>query len=247
MIYLNLAPFKYNKLINQPNSPIQKLDILELKDINGNPFFEVHGYLRPELKLGLTEKSKIYGDCDATGSDKYLHIATWKCISELLERWAISNWWREKISCTILRPHGDKSFGIIKLDIDPKHGHVVITYNEAKNKNNNFFYYGFSHGQDEEKAINKATVEMLRNKRAINLHKQVSLDGINDKRLIYFSSKLGFEHFSSKTRAQVESIELPPLIVDSEIVGEWSKFATTWRCLFPDTEYNWNDPTHFMF
>lgn len=87
MIYFNLATFRYSEIISNKNSSVEKIDVIEFKDAEGG-WFEVHGWLESEFKFDSTEKSDLYGTCEATGSDRHLHIATWKCISELLERWA---------------------------------------------------------------------------------------------------------------------------------------------------------------
>lgn len=296
MIYFNLAPFRYNEILSIKNSPIEKIDVIEFKNSVGD-YFEVHGWLKSKYKYDSTEKSDLYGSCDATGSDKHLQIATWKCISELIERWAfhellkretteygmgldktstgfaalscwprsavravaygeaierwaISNWWREKIAAyEEVKPVEDGRTGVVAIDVDRSVGRVVIVYKQAEGANGKFYCYGFAHGKNLKSAIGKASVEMLRNERVLQGDCGQEISSINDKRLMYFATEEGFLHFKSKTKpaATRSGIVPPDLIVDCEIPGDWSRYATVWRCLLPDTVYNWADPKHFMF
>lgn len=296
MIYFNLAPLRYYDILNDKISPIEKIDVIEFNDSSGK-WFEVHGWLKSECKIESTEKSVLYGTCDATGSDRYLHIATWKCISELLERWAfhalikaksteygmlldktstgfaalpcwprsvvrslaygealerwaISNWWRDKINAydEIQTVEGGPS-GVVVVGLQKRIGSVVIVYKQSEGPNGKFYCYGFAHGSNQKAAIAKASVEMCRNERVLQAATTPEVSSISDKRLTYFSTEEGFLHFKSKLMpaSQVSNVVPPGLIVDCAIPGEWSRYATVWRCLLPDTDYNWTDPNHFMF
>jgi len=296
MIYLNLAPFKYNDILKAHNSPIEKINVIEIKNSDGSKYFEAHGWLKAKIKYKDTEKSNLYGSCDATGTDKYLQIAIWKCISELierwafnqllttnsleygididatstgfaalpcwpnksvrkiaygeaLERWAISNWWRNNLMAYRENDLSLKNdFTILTINIPKKVGYVVITYKKSNLNKRSFYCYGFAYGKDIKNASFKASIEMYRNEKVLAAHNGSELISINDKRLIYFSTEAGFENFNSKIQSKIDSyIKPPPPIVDCEVIGDWSRFATVWRCLLPDTIYNWSDEKHFMF
>lgn len=296
MIYLNLAPFKYNDILKAHNSPIEKINVIEIKNSDGSKYFEAHGWLKAKIKYKDTEKSNLYGSCDATGTDKYLQIAIWKCISELierwafnqllitnsleygididatstgfaalpcwpnksvrkiaygeaLERWAISNWWRNNlIACKDNNISLTNDIGLVKINIPKNVGYVVITYKKSNMKESSFYCYGFAYGEDIKKATLKASIEMHRNEKVLAAYNSSQLTSINDKRLVYFSTDEGFQHFISKVQQNIVSYVSPPdPIVDCEVIGDWSQFATVWRCLLPETTYNWSDEKHFMF
>lgn len=139
--------------------------------------------------------------------------------------------------------------GIVAIDVDKNVGQVVIVYKQSEGPNGKFFCYRFAHGKNFKSATAKASVEMLRIERVLQSGSNQAVSSINDIRLKYFSTEEGFLHFKSKINpAPRRSGVVPPApIVNCEIPGNWSRYATIWRCLLPDTVYNWADPKHFMF
>ncbi len=171
---------------------------------------------------------------------------------EAIERWAISSWWREKISGQIFTDHINDDHGYALIDIGTIKGFVIISFKASKLKlqSDIFYSYGFAYGTTKEQALQKAQIEMLRNERVLSVNNDVEPKTICDQRLKYFSTQEGFEHFKFKFVKdffRVNSFKSPQLIVDEEIPGPWSDFVTVWRCLLEDTDYCWNDPKHFMF
>ncbi len=296
MIYLNLAPFKYKAILNYPQSPIQKIDITQTTNSYGSKYYEVYGWMKSEFKFLGIETSNLYGSCEATGTDKYFQIAFWKCISELverwafhnllknnsvafgmdidatstgfaalpcwpksaareiayceaIERWAISMWWRGQLSAFLeVSPKLDGDIGVAKISISENIGNVVIVFKKNVSDDKIFYIYGFAYGKTLRGAISKASVELFRNEKVLLQNNAAEAKSVSDIRLKYFSTEEGFLHFFSKVGSIGRIFNsIPNLIVDSEVPGEWSQFATVWRCLLPDTNYNWNDLKHFMF
>lgn len=291
MKFVNLAAIKYRSILTSADGPIARTRVID-NSLSESSHFEVQIWLKPELKSPTVEASELYGNCDATGTDEFLHIATWKAISEALERWAyhhlllherskygmnidrtttgfaalpawpksavkkiaygealerwaISNWWQENLTCEI--QHSTDAANVAVIKIPESFGYVVITFKKITIDNVSFYSYGFSYGEKFEHAVNKATVEMNRNSLVLANGLKKVVHGISDRRLQYFASDEGFHHFKSKMSRSGPVSGPPDLLVNSEVDGPWSKFTTVWRCLLPNTNYNWEDDTHFMF
>lgn len=164
--------------------------------------------------------------------------------SEAAERWIISNWWLEKIKPTFV--NFNKQYIVFEL-ADVK-GFTVIVYDKVILAGKEHYCYGFAHGFRKTDAFEKASVEMNRNKRVIKNYQNKKITNISDKRLMYFAGEEGHSLFLKRVeKIDFGKISLPKLIVDCSIKGPWSEYATVWRCLLADTDYNWKDPTHFMF
>lgn len=87
MLLLSLAPIKYRKLLDAPNSIIQSIEYSE-KEIAPNQLgYESYITLQDTLVSHKTNYS-LYANHHGTGTSKYQHIAIYKGISEALERWA---------------------------------------------------------------------------------------------------------------------------------------------------------------
>ncbi len=296
MIFFNLGAYSYKDFATNKDTPLKKSELIKIE--NGNSvYYQQNCWLIDSLKYQDTEKTFLYSDCDATGSDTYAHIAVWKSYSELLERWAyhdlmnrgskefglifdrtttgfaalpcwpkyaarnhalseaierwsISNWWRGNLSASFFEYKNTSNVKALSIDIGNKFGYVVIVFNYFNYQNENKYFYGFAHSFTREKAYLKSLVEMERNKLVIQnfLVSNFSLKSISDRRLNYFSTELGHAKFLKKINSNPKSyISLPKLLIDSQIPGPWDKYATVWRCLYPDTIYDWSDETHFMF
>lgn len=83
----NLAPWYYRELLNE-NTIIEKPEFYSTTSLTGEKKFEVVVTLKENLRPSWIPTSSIYRNCDGSGADKYKNIATYKAISESLERWA---------------------------------------------------------------------------------------------------------------------------------------------------------------
>lgn len=104
---MNLAPWKYRAILSgSDESPLKRLSKSELISQDAQSKFEVYAYLKDELVTNRC-RHELYGSADGTGSDSLLSVATYKAISESLERWAFYDAVRRGIGAE----HG--------FDIDP--------------------------------------------------------------------------------------------------------------------------------
>lgn len=158
---------------------------------------------------------------------------------EALERWALVNWWEGKFSAT---QHQDGGLKYLSIQI-PGKGAVVVTWMQIPTLDK-ISAYGFAADAKPKEAFLRAQIELFRNvevlKRYFNSTNKISKDDldIQEQRLLWFASELGFKNFQRRVDASVLlkiSNPTPELIVDKEIKGPWSKYATVWRSLYKQT------------
>ena len=83
----NTAPWFYRDLFFE-NKVIETPLFFKINTINNQNLLEAVVNLKQYLIPDWLSKSKIYNNCDGTGSSPYKNIAVYKAISEALERWA---------------------------------------------------------------------------------------------------------------------------------------------------------------
>jgi hypothetical protein len=82
---MSLAAWRYRNAHRKQGGPIEKITFLRTPATGD---FEVYAYLRKELRPSWLKKPGLYGDPDGTGTSPSRARATYKAISEALERWA---------------------------------------------------------------------------------------------------------------------------------------------------------------
>lgn len=207
----------------------------------------------------VSQDSKKFGlDIDDT-STGFAALPCWPkravraiAFAEALERWAISNWWNGNLPVKELATSTGFQSWEVQTPFDKIK--VIILSKEIKDHTETPFYvYGFAASSSIEKSTNKALIEMDRNFGALTRTFKSGVDikgihDISDRRLIYFSSLEGRLSFERRVSQKVVlTTSKPDLIVDSEITGPWSQFATVWRCLFENTDTNLTDLDFFLF
>ncbi|MBI3534188.1 MAG: hypothetical protein HY072_01700 [Deltaproteobacteria bacterium] len=85
---VNLAPLKYRNILMEQGGPIARLSIIQKQLTPSIVGHEALAYLVKDLKNGWNLKHRIYGNVDGAGSSEYKNQASYKSISEALERWA---------------------------------------------------------------------------------------------------------------------------------------------------------------
>lgn len=173
-------------------------------------------------------------------------------LREAVERWAITNWWNGNLQAREFTTHSNFEGWEIQIPFDKIK--VTILSKAVKGDAEALFYvYGFASSSSIEKSTSKALIEMDRNYGALMKAYKSGLDiksvqDISDKRLIYFSSQEGRLSFENKISHKSTLINThPKLVVDSEIPGPWSQYATVWRCLLENTDTNLQDVDFFLF
>ncbi|MGK5083671.1 hypothetical protein WDW37_10235 [Bdellovibrionota bacterium FG-1] len=185
------------------------------------------------------------------------HIA----FREGIERWSIIAWWNGEIGAREVQlPIPDVQVFHLQTVVPNVETVVLFAHSPAHRAG----CYAFGGGATFSAAVEKALVELERNQRALDhyygktgltpdnaWHAIDELSDIFERRLLYFSSKRGIVDFFDKVQRDANRVSpgLPRLIVDSEILGPWSRYATIWRCLFqfPSREYLTNREDYFFF
>lgn len=176
---------------------------------------------------------------------------------EAVERWALLAWWEGRLSAAE-RPDSDKNEGAISLSLPFKDKNAVVLWRALPGGN---MAYGFAAADSEETALEKASVELGRNIVALNQFygdrgadvRQFIADvelPVYERRLIFFSTAEGYEVFrariSSSTARMVAPREATKLI-DREITGPWSRYATVWRTLYTQGAEHLDKARHDIF
>jgi hypothetical protein len=186
---------------------------------------------------------------------------------EAIERWSIVAWWEEHLPIRKLPSASlwtDKSAEVFLIEGPWPGVYTVIL--AAVSLLKGFPIYAFAASNSLEKAIAKAKIELARNSRSIdrfceeygiseNTGLSCSIQKASsqmEKRLLFFATLEGRMLFDSKCSARKGTDKLktqPDLVVDTEIPGPWSKYATVWRCLFLPVSENFlnDDQTYFLF
>jgi hypothetical protein len=194
-----------------------------------------------------------------TGMAAYPSILKYKAKAnayrEAIERWTIENWWKGIIPLEILSDNLQKDIASYKLITPFEKVPVVLIKHDFKIKEATFSAYGFSAGRSLNEAYSRALVEASRNYRGlfntIELNNRIILKRLEEKRLLYFACTEGRDFFEKKVfdSKNIKCLpKKPKLIVDSEIIGPWTKYTTVWRCLFEKNSCDdYISENYFMF
>ncbi len=170
---------------------------------------------------------------------------------EALERWVISEWWSGCLSSFTLADVQLPQNIVIEI---VGYGVVAVIWNQLDSSSQNIAY-GFAAGSSAKLAIEKAECELQRNifvlKNYFEKESQINLSmlSLQEQRLVWFSKPEGHRLFLdrvSKSKLDMQTNKIPKLLVDKEVIGPWSSYATVWRCLFNSAHDN-NGLNTFMF
>lgn len=153
---------------------------------------------------------------------------------EAVERWGISHWWQDKLGCVKINDNA------IEIVSPIENTSTVIVWSDLEKTH--FRVYGFAAAINRKLALEKSYIELYRNQRIFE-KSLISTKGSNvcEIRYKYFSSGDGKHFFDEKifdSESRSVSVPHPKLLIDKEVVGNWSKFTTVWRCLFEDKMYD---------
>jgi hypothetical protein len=164
-----------------------------------------------------------------------------RALAEATERFCLAGWWEGVLRSRPL-PGAQDSLACIEIE-NPINRHRVVVV--SKRCKRGFFAYGFAGHTSLKRALFKAECEMERSTAAISHHHKENpgfelddLDTIDDtmeRRVLYFSLPEGHREFLSRAEASACGWKgpLPDPVVDKEIRGPWSRYATVWRVLYP--------------
>lgn len=85
---INLAPLRYRSIFSSSGGPVDRIEYSKRSIGYKKEGFEAYCYLSPNLRNLRTDNCHIYGNADGSGSGQTKLEASYKAISEAMERWA---------------------------------------------------------------------------------------------------------------------------------------------------------------
>ena len=159
--------------------------------------------------------------------------ATQSALHEARERWLVSTWWNGGGGIRVCRrsPAVDSFFLAC-----PWPETQVCLSRTVWNSETGEKCYGFGASHSMDGAETSALRELERNVRALRkganaLSKLTSIE----RRLLWCSGTAGNSGVQDRIDVSLgkPAPSCPELIVDSEVVGPWTRWTTVWRCLYP--------------
>lgn len=139
--------------------------------------------------------------------------------------------------------------GIDAVEIEsPAGGSCVILYRRSPA---GFYVYAHAAANSFTGACERALVELGRNERVMartqGSSTPVQPANLFERRCMYFAGEEGHERFLRRIGVRSRGTWRPRLVVDTEIHGLWSAYATVWRVLFqPPVENFLSDDLDFF-
>lgn len=84
---ISLAPWYYRNLLGA-NDILEQPEFFKVKMLTGNEIYEVNVSLKNHLKPSWATHSQVYKNVEGSGASQFKNVATYKAISEALERYA---------------------------------------------------------------------------------------------------------------------------------------------------------------
>jgi ribosomal protein S12 methylthiotransferase accessory factor YcaO len=212
------------------------------------------------LQCGETDRYGLDIDPSSNGMAAYPGLfragARWRARVEAVERYCLIQWWKGELRAKGIPCSED---GLYAAEIEnPLTSHkVVIVW--RKNRHG-LYAYGFAAARNLRQALEGARIEMDRASAAMgifltrnptfgpaDMHK---IKNWQERRVLWFAMDEGHEQFyyrlreSLKVRSQPDS---PLPVVDSELLGPWSRYAHVWRVLYPVSDDAHLDPAENFF
>lgn len=156
---------------------------------------------------------------------------------EAVERWALISWWECRLEHAVIQGGDSKA---IEIKTPFTSVHVVLAWQKTPYG----IAYGFAAAIAVPSALVKAKIELERNIRILKQYSEKPHDQPSERlqtgRILFFSSDQGLQLFEKRLGTTLYSAspdKAPKLVIDSEIMGPWTKYGTVWRCLF-DGDYS---------
>ena len=179
---------------------------------------------------------------------------------EAVERWGVAEWWMGRLPARRLAD-STPSKGALEILTPFSDCTISIVWQQCSFGG---MSYGFAGGVDIQHAIRHALIEQGRNTnvlgklfgqgtQSLNNFPLKDLHVNNERRLVFFTSKDGVSLFSQRVEVSChlkKTLALPRKIVDVEIEGPWTRYATVWRMLYEQStsdHLNENRNNFFLF
>jgi hypothetical protein len=211
-----------------------------------------------------TDRFGFAVDCSTSGMAAFPGLtyreASDNAFYEAIERWALCAWWEGKLPASGL-PSSEFHSGI-EINVSPLLGSLSISRGRSisvvvlwsKLSDQDRVCYGFSCASTLEKAIQRASVELDRNRRVLSELPPLSeVTEVGEKRLLFFSVSEGNERFMDQVNRSLSAnstISSPPKLVANEAIpGQWTRYCKVWRCLLEpiSSEHSSAKIDYFLF
>jgi hypothetical protein len=168
--------------------------------------------------------------------------------SESVERYCLLNWWERRLDGTICSTHWPN---VTAIQFDELFGYLAVILFRVSEMG--CYSYGYAAARNLESSHKHAMLELMRHESVIC--EWLTSDGpqlqdIFERRALFFSTEEGHRLFKDRLNAKASRGRLvPEVICDAEIKGDWSNYATVWRCLLrpPSSEFLSSDVRFFFW
>lgn len=159
-------------------------------------------------------------------------------LSEAVERWAVLEWWRGRLPA---RRRTSELPGLESLEILVPFKDRCVAVIWTVGAGCPGAAYGFAGGTGYAAARDKALIELSRNQNVLSLYGKAGADAAVpqvslERRLLHFNREDGLKAFLERVAASsaAPAVSAPPPrpLVDAEVPGPWSRYASVWRVLF---------------
>lgn len=175
--------------------------------------------------------------------------------AEAAERYVLAAWWEGLLQGRVREADVD-GIHLLQLENPVSHETVVVVWRRDRH---GLYAYGFAADTTLKGARTRATIEMERSAAAMGAFLtrnpkfgSIDLPGIQnwqERRILYFAMPEGHEIFQKRlasARTSAKRKRLRPLI-DTELHGPWTRYATVWRTLYPMPGKDYLDPEQNFF
>lgn len=212
------------------------------------------------LQCGERERYGFDRDDTSNGMAAYPGLfsggARRRARAEAIERYVLAAWWEGRLEGRSLGEDEDGA-RVVQLENPLGREAVVIVWRRDRH---GLYAYGFAADTSFEQAKLRATIEMERSAVAMGAYLTrnpkfgwADLPGIRnwqERRILYFALPEGHETFqqrlSSKTATSAAPARPKP-VIDAELRGPWTRYATVWRVLYPMPGMAYLDPEQNFF
>lgn len=216
--------------------------------------------LRALVASGKTDAYGLDVDITSNGMAAFPGLfdfqARKRALGEAIERHCLISWWEGILPTVPLAFPGLQERGIEIVNPYSRHSVALVW----KLCDNTFYSFAFGYGDNVEKAVWRAGIELQRTEENLRQYyeenPEPSLAEILDikdlllKRAVYFSTREGFKQFLEKLKNTPECPpkQKPKTVFDGKIPGPWNQYATVWRVVFePPTRRHLTDAHDYFF
>jgi hypothetical protein len=175
---------------------------------------------------------------------------------EAAERWSLVEWWEGRLPARLLPAASPE--GALELISPFPSCSVAIVWRRCSFSG---LAFGFAGGATLQEAISHARVELDRNIYALETFvsktgktpDSVDISGLGtviERRLVFFASQAGEALFRRRSDESCSMRHLPSqprTLVDRELPGPWTRYASVWRVLYEPASENSFDETKSDF